>query len=101
MIQQLRVPGPIADVEEVRVLQWHAAPGERVETDALVVELETHKAVIEVRAAHPAVLRRIICAEGAWQAVGAPLALLSSDAEEPLPDDAALVGDWPVAFEVI
>ncbi|NKC34605.1 lipoyl domain-containing protein [Falsiroseomonas selenitidurans] len=100
MIRQLRVPGPIADVEEVRVLQWHAAEGDRVEPDALVVELETHKAVVEVRAGRAAWLRRRLCAEGEWQMLGAPLALLSDDAAETLPEDAATAAEWPVAFEV-
>ena len=45
MIHRLQVPGPISDVEEVRVLQWHGEPGRAFAPDELIVEVETHKAV--------------------------------------------------------
>jgi pyruvate/2-oxoglutarate dehydrogenase complex dihydrolipoamide acyltransferase (E2) component len=50
MIYALAVPGPIEDVEELRVLQWHGEPGTRFAAGEMIVELETHKAVVEVRA---------------------------------------------------
>ena len=50
MIYQLLVPGPIKNVAEVRILEWHGAPGKVFSPGDLIVELETHKAVIEVRA---------------------------------------------------
>ena len=78
MIYALTVPGPIEDAEEVRVLEWHFAPGDAVEVGALIVELETHKALVEVRAAQPGWLRRILCPDGSWGAIGAPLAILSA-----------------------
>jgi pyruvate/2-oxoglutarate dehydrogenase complex dihydrolipoamide acyltransferase (E2) component len=84
MIYLLAVPGPIEDVEEVRVLEWHGEPGRSFPVGELIVELETHKALVEVRAGQPGVLRRIICAAGEWQAVGKPLALLSDTQEEDL-----------------
>ena len=50
MIWKLVVPGPIEDVEELRVLEWHGDVGRRFDAGAMIVELETHKAVVEVRA---------------------------------------------------
>ena len=100
MIYKLVVPGPIEDVEEVRVLEWRRATGQRFAPGDLIVELETHKAVVEVRAGRPGVLRRIFCGPGDWQAVGAPLALLSDAGEEPLPATAEELESWPVDFEV-
>ena len=100
MIYALAVPGPIEDVEELRVLEWHGAPGTRYAAGELIVELETHKAVVEVRAGRPGVLRAILCPAGEWQSVGRTLALLGDDADEPLPAaDAATTFD--VAFEVV
>jgi pyruvate/2-oxoglutarate dehydrogenase complex dihydrolipoamide acyltransferase (E2) component len=99
MIRKLAVPGPIEDVEELRVLQWHVEPGARFAAGALVVELETHKAVVEVRAAGPGVMRRILSPSGDWQQVGRALALIGDDADEPIADDAALDA-FDVAFEV-
>jgi len=100
MIYKLLVPGPIDDVEQVRVLEWHVAPGETCTLGQLVVELETHKALVEVRAEHPAVLRSILCDSGQWVAVGAPMALLSDGADEALPDSLDALADMPLAFEV-
>ena len=100
MIYKLVVPGPIEDVEELRVLEWHGEEGKRFGEGALVVELETHKAVVEVRAGRPGVLRQILCAAGDWEKVGQPLALFSDDASEPLvPLDGSLA-PLLVAFEI-
>jgi len=100
MIYTLTVPGPIEDVEEVRVLEWHGAVGHAFAIGALVVELETHKALVEVRAGQPGTLRQVICAEGDWQTVGAPLAVLSDGADEPLPASPDGLAMMAVDFEV-
>jgi pyruvate/2-oxoglutarate dehydrogenase complex dihydrolipoamide acyltransferase (E2) component len=100
MIYKLAVPGPIEDVEEVRVLEWHRAPGQTLAPDELVVELETYKAIVEVRGARSGVLRTILCEAGSWQKVGQPLAVLSDDADEPLPASPEGLADWLVSFEV-
>lgn len=100
MITKLIVPGPIEDVEELRVLEWHGAPGRAFAAGELVVELETHKAVVEVRAARAGVLRRILCEAGTWERVGRPLALFGDDAAEPLPESAQTLAPWLVEFEV-
>jgi pyruvate/2-oxoglutarate dehydrogenase complex dihydrolipoamide acyltransferase (E2) component len=100
MIYSLAVPGPIEDVEEVRVLEWHGGAGRAFAAGELVVELETHKALVEVRAGQPGVLRAILCAEGDWQAVGQTLALLSDGPDEPLPEAADGLAPLAVHFEV-
>jgi len=100
MIYALAVPGPIEDVEELRVLQWHGEPGSRFAPGDLLVELETHKAVVEVRAARAGVLRAILCPAGDWQAVGRTLALVGDDADEPLPAAGTAGAPFDVAFEV-
>ena len=43
----------------------------------LLIELETGKALIEVRAPGPCVLRRILFEAGTWTRLGRPLAILS------------------------
>lgn len=85
MIYRLTVPGTIEDTREVRVLEWHRRVGEPMQPGTLLVELETHKALIEVRAAQPGVLRRVACEEGRWCPTEGLLALLSDDEGEPLP----------------
>lgn len=100
MFYVLSVPGAVEEVEEVRVLEWHGQVGRAFAPGELVVELETHKALVEVRAGQAGVLRRIETAEGDWQAIGQPLALLSDSAEEPAPDATEGLSVLQVSFEV-
>jgi pyruvate/2-oxoglutarate dehydrogenase complex dihydrolipoamide acyltransferase (E2) component len=100
MIYQLSVPSVAEDVEEFRVLEWHGAPGHAFETGDLVVELETHKAVVEVRAGRPATLRKSLVAAGDWCKIGVPLAYFSDGADEALQDEDK-AGDLTVEFEII
>ena len=100
MLYKLVVPGPIEDVEEVRVLEWHGEADAAFAVGELIVELETHKALVEVRAGQAGVLRAVLCAAGDWQALGQPLAVFSDAADEPLPSEATDLGDLAVDFEV-
>lgn len=101
MIYQLQVPGPIEDVKELRVLEWHGKAGHAFAAGAMIVELETHKAVVEVRAARAGVLRAILCEAGDWEDIGKPLALFSDSADEPLGGDPATLAPLAVGFEVV
>jgi 2-oxoglutarate dehydrogenase E2 component (dihydrolipoamide succinyltransferase) len=97
MIYQLVVPA--GGVEELRVLQWHKTAGEQVQPDELVVELETDKAIVEVRSERACVLRKIAINQGDWATIGPPLAFFSDTAEEPLQTDQA--GSFMSKWEVI
>jgi pyruvate/2-oxoglutarate dehydrogenase complex dihydrolipoamide acyltransferase (E2) component len=99
MFYKISVPS-VADVEEIRVLEWHGDVGHRFSAGDLVVELETHKAIVEVRAGQPGVLRKILSDVGNWQQIGLPLAILGDDDSGSLPDDAASVTDLAVEFEI-
>jgi pyruvate/2-oxoglutarate dehydrogenase complex dihydrolipoamide acyltransferase (E2) component len=99
MIYQLSVPAAVPGVEEIRILEWHTEPGGAVETGDLIVELETHKAVIEVRAGQAGVLRQVIAKAGEWRTIGLPVALFSSDADEEIPSDVTGASTFQVQFE--
>jgi len=99
MFYKISVP-PVADVEEIRVLEWHGDVGHRFNAGDLVVELETHKAIIEVRAGQPGVLRKILSDAGNWQQIGLPLGLMSDEESEALPDAAESIVDLAVYFEI-
>jgi pyruvate/2-oxoglutarate dehydrogenase complex dihydrolipoamide acyltransferase (E2) component len=103
MIYKLQVPGPIADVEEIRILEWHGAAGTLYAENDLVVELETYKAVIEVRAGQAAYLRAVLCEAGDWRRIGETLALLSDSVDEPLPTttNADDLSALTVAFAIV
>jgi pyruvate/2-oxoglutarate dehydrogenase complex dihydrolipoamide acyltransferase (E2) component len=100
MIYKVTVPSVSEDVEEIRVLEWHGAPGRDFQAGDLVVELETHKALVEMRAGQPGILRQILCQEGEWAKVDVPLALFSDVESEDLPADAELARNLAVNFVV-
>jgi len=97
MIYRLTIPTTFEDNDAVRVLEWHGAPGDRFSADALLVELETHKALVEVRAGQAGVLRELRFAESEWCPLGAVLALFSDDADEAILETAAeLAADFRI-----
>jgi pyruvate/2-oxoglutarate dehydrogenase complex dihydrolipoamide acyltransferase (E2) component len=97
MIYRLGVPYSFDDTDAVRVLEWHAAPGSAIEPDQLVVELETHKALVEVRAGQAGILRAQFAAEGEWCPLGGTLALLSDEGDETLGEAG---GEWTAEFTI-
>jgi len=101
MIYQLTVPAAVPGVEEIRILEWHKEPGTAVAEGELLVEFETHKAIIEVRAGQSGVLRQILAQAGDWRTIGLPVAIFSSEASEELPADPAGVSSMTVQFEVV
>lgn len=100
MIYRLSVPAAVPGVDEIRVLEWHGKPGASFINDALIVELETHKAIVEVRAAQAGVLRRILAAPGDWKAIGIALALFSDQPDDEIPSDLSQALELAVDYEV-
>ena len=100
MLYCIVVPKALEDVHEIRVLEWHSRVGQSFTTGDLVVEVETSKAVVEVRAGQPGVLRAIYCDDGTWQALGAPMALVSDTSDEAIPAEPGAVAAMAAEFEV-
>ena len=84
MIYRLCVPLTIEENDEVRVLEWHVKVGARILAGELLVELETNKALIEVRADQEGTLREICVEAEGWCPLGGLLALASDTDGEPL-----------------
>ena len=100
MIYRLIVPGTFEDVQEVRVLEWHGDSGDSFEPGSLIVEVETHKAVLEVRADQPGVLRRRLGEEGDWCKLESTLAIFSDRPDEPIPDDTDALKTMAARFRI-
>jgi len=100
MIYHLTVPKAVPGVEEIRILEWHGEPGARFEPGDMIVELETHKAIVEVRADQPGFLRMVMGQPGDWISIDDTLAVFSDAADEAVPADAKDYSELTVAFEV-
>jgi pyruvate dehydrogenase E2 component (dihydrolipoamide acetyltransferase) len=80
----LGLPRTTLTMDEGRIVRWLKRPGEAVAAGEAVVEVETDKSVVEVEAPQAGYLRRILAEDDAVVPVGAPIALLTDTAEEPL-----------------
>jgi pyruvate/2-oxoglutarate dehydrogenase complex dihydrolipoamide acyltransferase (E2) component len=100
MIYKLEVPELAEDVTEVRVLEWHGAVGSRFEVGDMIVELETHKAIVEIRAGQTGVFRKIEVRDGEWCRTGMPLGFCSDAVDELIPEDTGRVAELMVRFEI-
>ena len=69
----------------VRLSAWRAADRERVEAGRVIAEIETSKAVLELRAPAAGFLRRSL-KEGSDVPVGSPLCFITQGVEEPVPE---------------
>ncbi|MEE2526910.1 2-oxoglutarate dehydrogenase complex dihydrolipoyllysine-residue succinyltransferase [Hyphobacterium sp. HN65] len=93
----IKVPELGESVSEATVGAWNFAEGDAVNKDDILVELETDKVSIEVRAEEAGTLTKIVAAEGDTVEIGAKLAELGSgdaaasedtSTEEPAEEDA-------------
>ena len=80
MTIDITVPALGESVTEATVTRWLKAPGDSVAADDPLVELETDKVAVEVKAEAGGTLAEITAAEGADVAVGALLGRLAPDA---------------------
>jgi 2-oxoglutarate dehydrogenase E2 component (dihydrolipoamide succinyltransferase) len=80
MVAEIRVPTLGESVTEATVARWLKQPGEAVERDEPVVELETDKVTLEVPAPQAGVIGEIRVAEGASAPVGAVLGTIAESA---------------------
>jgi 2-oxoglutarate dehydrogenase E2 component (dihydrolipoamide succinyltransferase) len=63
-IVEVKVPQLSESVAEATLLQWKKRPGERVEMDEILVEIETDKVVLEVPAPSSGVLAQLVKNDG-------------------------------------
>ena len=68
-------------LEEAEVVAWRVKPGDRVEVDQVIAEVETAKAVVEVPVPYAGVVAALHAAAGSTVSVGQPL--LTVEADEP------------------
>ncbi|HEY1695316.1 MAG TPA: lipoyl domain-containing protein [Polyangiaceae bacterium] len=83
--------------DELRVLEWHLEVGDEFAKNDLLVELETSKSLVEVRAPIDGFLRARLVEAGAWVSLGAVLAIVSQGNDDDA-DDGSLL---PAVLEVV
>ena len=84
---QVRVPSLGESITEATVATWFKKPGDVVQADEMLCELETDKVTVEVPAPVTGRLATIHVAEGATVAVGALLAEITEPGAATRPAD--------------
>ncbi|MBN2044263.1 MAG: 2-oxo acid dehydrogenase subunit E2 [Anaerolineales bacterium] len=94
MAEVVNMPKLGFDMAEGTLIRWAVAEGETVEKGALLAEIETDKATVEVESMYSGVVHKHIVSEGAIVPVNTPIAVIG-EADEEI-DLAALVGEEAV-----
>src|SRR3990172_2006749 len=70
------------DMAEGTLVRWVVGEGESVEKGAVLAEIETDKATVEVESTHSGVIRRHLVEEGTVVPINAPIAVITKPDEE-------------------
>ncbi|ARC89742.1 2-oxoglutarate dehydrogenase complex dihydrolipoyllysine-residue succinyltransferase [Rhodovulum sp. MB263] len=85
MSTEVRVPTLGESVTEATVATWFKKPGDAIEADEMLCELETDKVTVEVPSPAAGTLSEIVAAEGETVGVDALLATIAEGASAPAP----------------
>lgn len=86
MASYLKMPKLSDTMSEGTLVKWLKKPGDSVAVDEDIAEVETDKATMTMPSFEEGILHAIYVKEGETVALGAPLALILSDGEEPPAD---------------
>ncbi|MCH9026555.1 MAG: 2-oxoglutarate dehydrogenase complex dihydrolipoyllysine-residue succinyltransferase [Proteobacteria bacterium] len=99
MIKEVKVPQLPESIADATLVNWHKKPGDAVQRDENLVDLETDKVVLEVPAPVAGVLKEIFKEDGATVNSGELLAIIeegavagekvASEIESPAPEKAS------------
>lgn len=79
-ITDVLVPQLSESISEATLLTWKKQPGQAVEADEILIEVETDKVVLEVPAPAAGVLKEIVKGDGSTVTAGEVLARIDTDA---------------------
>jgi 2-oxoglutarate dehydrogenase E2 component (dihydrolipoamide succinyltransferase) len=77
---ELIMPKMGESIMEAKILSWLKKPGDKIEQDEYVLEVETDKVDTEIPSAHAGTLKQILVKEGEVVKVGSPIAVIAVDA---------------------
>ena len=92
--RQFLLPDVGEGLTEAEILRWAVSPGDAVEVNQILVEIETAKAAVELPSPFAGVVGALHVAEGETAAVGTPLITIDTGADNDEPA-ALLVGYGP------
>ncbi|MFC5750352.1 dihydrolipoamide acetyltransferase family protein [Actinomadura rugatobispora] len=72
-LKHFKLPDVGEGLTEAEIVRWHVQPGDRVEVNQTIVEIETAKAIVELPCPFEGVVAELLATEGATVDVGVPI----------------------------
>jgi len=72
-LKEFKLPDVGEGLTEADIVAWHVKPGDRVEVNQIIVEIETAKAVVELPSPWDGTVARLLAEEGQTVDVGVPI----------------------------
>jgi 2-oxoisovalerate dehydrogenase E2 component (dihydrolipoyl transacylase) len=82
-LKQFRLPDVGEGLTEADIVAWHVKPGDQVEVNQVIVEIETAKAVVELPSPWDGTVARLLVEEGQTVDVGTPIIAVDVSPDEP------------------
>jgi len=80
-LKEFRLPDVGEGLTEADIVAWHVKPGDQVEVNQVIVEIETAKAVVELPSPWDGTVARLLADEGQTVDVGTPIIAVEVSAE--------------------
>ncbi|MGI5119793.1 dihydrolipoamide acetyltransferase family protein [Marinactinospora thermotolerans] len=81
-VQQFRLPDVGEGLTEAEILTWHVAPGDTVEVNQVICEIETAKAAVELPCPFSGTVAELLVEAGATVDVGTPIIAVDTGGAE-------------------
>ncbi len=72
-LKEFKLPDVGEGLTEADIVAWHVKPGDQVEVNQIIVEIETAKAVVELPSPWDGTVAKLLAAEGQTVDVGVPI----------------------------
>jgi 2-oxoisovalerate dehydrogenase E2 component (dihydrolipoyl transacylase) len=82
-VREFRLPDVGEGLTEADIVSWHVKPGDQVEVNQIIVEIETAKAVVELPSPWDGTVDRLLADEGQTVDVGTPIIAVDVSASGP------------------
>lgn len=99
MAETLTMPKLGFDMAEGTLVNWTKAVGDTISKGDVIAEIETDKATIEIEAQHGGTLLQFLAEPGDVVAVGAPIAYVGAEGEQPPAEGSAEKAEAPSVEE--
>ncbi|WP_067452215.1 dihydrolipoamide acetyltransferase family protein [Actinomadura macra] len=80
--KQFNLPDVGEGLTEAEIVKWHVQPGDQVEVNQTIVEIETAKAIVELPCPFEGVVTELMVTEGQTVDVGVPIITVDVGAED-------------------